>query len=224
MKRILSLCIMVLMGLSAFAQQSGSTPFNGLVINEAGSGVGKMKVQVKGTSKRTTSDKEGRFGLTDVPGDAVLQFQFKKIKFEIPVQGRRSMRVIMVGGRFSKAEESQELIDTGFGYVSRREQTRGGDAITGEQLRSMGQQDLEEALLGVVPSLQLVNGQLTVRGSSSINASTAPLILVDGVETTSLSSVSINEVESVAVHRDGSMYGARGANGVIIVKLISHSE
>jgi hypothetical protein len=183
-----------------------------------------MKVQVKGRNSHTVSDKQGRFGLTDVPADAVLSFSYKKIKFELPVNGRRSMRVILVDGSVMNAEESQELIDTGYGYVKRREQTSRSGVITGEELRSMGQMDLQEAMLGAVPGLQLVNGELTLRGSTSVTTSSAPLIFVDGIETTTLSNVSINQVESVSVSRDGSMYGARGANGVIHITLIKGEE
>jgi outer membrane receptor for ferrienterochelin and colicin len=129
------------------------------------------------------------------------------------------MRVILVAGAVSDVDESQELIDTGYGYVKRRELTQRSDVITGDELRSLGQMDLQEALLGVMPALQLVNGELSLRGSTSLNASTRPLILVDGMETTSLSMVSINEVESVSLDRDGSMYGIRGANGVILITL-----
>lgn len=203
------------------AQQSAKDiPFNGLIITEEGYAVQKMKVQVKGRSRHAVSDKQGRFGLTNVPGDAILEFSYKKIRFELPVNGRRSMRVIIVDGSVKSAEESQELIDTGYSHVKRREQSSNSGVITGDELRSLGQMDLQEALLGLVPGLQLMNGELTLRGSTSINASSRPLIFVDGMETTTLSTVSINEVESVSVSRDGSMYGARGANGVIHITLI----
>ena len=205
----------------ASAQQSvKDIPFNGLIISEEGYAIQKMKVQVKGRSRHAVSDKQGRFGLTNVPGDAILEFSYKKIRFELPVNGRRSMRVIIVDGSVKSAEESQELIDTGYSHVKRREQSSNSGVITGEELRSLGQMDLQEALLGLVPGMQLVNGELTLRGSTSINASSKPLIFVDGMETATLSTVSINEVESVSVSRDGSMYGARGANGVIHITLI----
>ncbi len=222
MKRLLSLVVMlVASAYVASAQQSAKDiPFNGLIISEEGYAIQKMKVQVKGRSRHAVSDKQGRFGLTNVPADAILQFSYKKIKFELPVNGRRSMRVILVDGSVKSAEESQELIDTGYGHVKRREQSSNSGVITGEELRSLGQMDLQEALLGLVPGLQLQNGELTLRGSTSINASSAPLIFVDGMETTTLSTVSINQVESVSVSRDGSMYGARGANGVIHIALI----
>lgn len=225
MKRLLSLLVVfVASSFVAMAQGEKGIPFNGLIITEEGYGVQKMKVQVKGRSRHTVSDKQGRFGLTDVPADAVLEFSYKKIRFELPVNGRRSMRVILVDGSVRGVEESQELIDTGYGYVKRREQSSNSGVITGEELRSLGQMDLQEALLGLVPGLQLTNGELTLRGATSINASTAPLIFVDGMETTTLSNVSINEVESVSVSRDGSMYGARGANGVIHITLIKGTD
>ena len=225
MKRLLSLLVvLVASSFVAMAQGEKGIPFNGLIITEEGYGVQKMKVQVKGRSRHTVSDKQGRFGLTDVPADAVLEFSYKKIRFELPVNGRRSMRVILVDGSVRGVEESQELIDTGYGYVKRREQSSNSGVITGEELRSLGQMDLQEALLGLVPGLQLTNGDLTLRGATSINASTAPLIFVDGMETTTLSNVSINEVESVSVSRDGSMYGARGANGVIHITLIKSTD
>lgn len=225
MKRLLSLLVvLVASSFVAMAQGEKGIPFNGLIITEEGYGVQKMKVQVKGRGRHTVSDKQGRFGLTDVPADAVLEFSYKKIRFELPVNGRRSMRVILVDGSVRGVEESQELIDTGYGYVKRREQSSNSGVITGEELRSLGQMDLQEALLGLVPGLQLTNGELTLRGATSINASTAPLIFVDGMETTTLSNVSINEVESVSVSRDGSMYGARGANGVIHITLIKGTD
>ena len=143
----------------ASAQQSvKDIPFNGLIISEEGYAIQKMKVQVKGRSRHAVSDKQGRFGLTNVPGDAILEFSYKKIRFELPVNGRRSMRVIIVDGSVKSAEESQELIDTGYSHVKRREQSSNSGVITGDELRSLGQMDLQEALLGLVPGLQLMNG------------------------------------------------------------------
>ena len=221
MKRLISLFVaFVTTTFVAVAQSEQGVPFNGLIITEEGYAVQKMKVQVKGRSGHAVSDKQGRFGLTNVPGDAILQFSYKKINFELPVNGRRSMRVILVDGSVKGVEESQALIDTGYGHVKRREQSSNSGVITGEELRSLGQMDLQEALLGLVPGMQLQNGELTLRGSTSLNASSRPLIFVDGMETTTLSTVSVNEVESVSVSRDGSMYGARGANGVIHMTLI----
>ena len=156
MKRLISLFVaFVTTTFVAVAQSEQGVPFNGLIITEEGYAVQKMKVQVKGRSRHAVSDKQGRFGLTNVPGDAILQFSYKKINFELPVNGRRSMRVILVDGSVKGVEESQALIDTGYGHVKRREQSSNSGVITGEELRSLGQMDLQEALLGLVPGMQL---------------------------------------------------------------------
>ena len=93
--------------------------------------------------------------------------------------------------------------------------------ILGEDLRRSHQTDLELALLARVPGLMKINGELTIRGVSSVNSSSQALILVDGTEVPSLASVSILEVESVQVIKSASSYGVRGANGVISIKLRS---
>jgi TonB-dependent SusC/RagA subfamily outer membrane receptor len=74
-----------------------------------------------------------------------------------------------------------------------------------------------EALQGLVPGLSITNGKAIIRGIGSINASTDPLLLVDGVEVETLSYVNVYDVDKVEVLKDANIYGARGANGVILV-------
>ena len=113
-----------------------------------------------------------------------------------------------------------KLLDLGFGYVKRREFNSSYGVITGEELRRENPtQDLETALLGRVAGLTKTNGELSLRGQNSLAYSSAPLLIVDGVEVASLSSVNIYDVATVTVHKDGGMYGQKGANGVIVVKL-----
>ena len=73
----------------------------------------------------------------------------------------------------SQTEESEELIETGYGYIKKREVTNSNTgSISGEELRRTGVQDLERALLGRVPGLAMIDGELTIRGKNSINSST----------------------------------------------------
>ena len=205
---------------TAVAQKSSGVPFNGLVIDGQGNGISRLRVEVKNTEKRTLTDKEGRFGLTDLADDAVLVFRGKGVKVEIEVKGRRSMRVMFVGKAISDVAESQELVDLGFGYVKRREFNSSYGVITGDELRRENPtQDLETALLGRVAGLTKTNGELSLRGHNSLSYSSAPLLIVDGAEVSTLANMSVYDVETVTVHKDGAMYGQRGANGVIIVRL-----
>ena len=74
-------------------------------------------------------------------------------------------------------------------------------------------------LLGRVAGLTKTNGELSLRGHNSLSYSSAPLLIVDGVEVATLANIGVFDVKTVTVHKDGGMYGQRGANGVIVVRL-----
>lgn len=223
MRKIFAIIAMIMAFVAtamAQAREQSGVPFNGLVLDGTGKGISRMRVEVKDSEKRTVTDKQGRFGLTDLADDAVLVFRRKGAKIEVEVAGRRSLRIMLIGEAISEAQESQELVDLGFGYIKRREFNSSYGVITGEELRRENpSQDLETALLGRVAGLMKMNGELTLRGQNSLSYSSAPLILVDGTEASSLSNINVYDVETVTIHKDGSMYGQRGANGVILVKL-----
>lgn len=150
MKHILLTLFALFMVSGVLGQEFEGVPFNGLVEDVAGNPMAKVKIELKGVGVYTYSDKEGRFGFTNVEPDDVLVFIKKKQKVEVAVEGRRSLHVIMLDGGKTQTSESQELVDTGFGYVKKREYTNSSGSISGEFLRRMGAQDLEAAILGRV--------------------------------------------------------------------------
>jgi TonB-dependent SusC/RagA subfamily outer membrane receptor len=220
--KALFVAVVALFGVcGVYAQEPQSVPFNGLVKDASGAPLAKIKIELKGVGVYTYSDKEGRFGFTNVQSDDVLVFIKKRQTVEVPVEGRRSMQVVLLDGGKSQAEESAELIDTGFGYVKKREYTNSSGTISGEFLRRMGTQDLESAIVGRVAGVTMLNGEIIIRNTGKVNAtnaSQAALILVDGSEVARLSMVNVQDVESVTVLKDGTIYGMRGANGVILIK------
>lgn len=217
MKKVLLPLLFVLGPFVLSAQQGSSdVPFNGLVTNLSGKGV-KVRVFVKNSDKRTVADREGRFGLTNLKPNDTLLLQYRREKVEIPLDGRRSIKVLW-GGAEPSYDEDAELVDLGFGYVKRREYAGSSSGITGEMMLQKGFTDLQTALLTLIPGLQLINGELVIRGQSSVNSSSAALIVCDGVPVSSLSSISIYEVKSVEVQRGSNMYGVRGGNGVILIR------
>ena len=96
MRRLFLLILALVIAAPMSMAQKTGVPFNGLVIDGHGNGISRMRVEVKGTDKRTVSDKMGRFGLTDIADDAVLVFRRKGVKVEIGVNGRRSLRVMLL--------------------------------------------------------------------------------------------------------------------------------
>lgn len=115
-------------------------------------------------------------------------------------------------------DEDEQLVDFGFGYVKRREYTSSSTGLTGSEMIRKGFTDLQSAILALVPGVQLINGEIVIRGISSINSSSAALIVCDGSELRDLNTINIYDVKSVEVLKGSNMYGLRGGNGVIVIR------
>lgn len=221
MKHLL-LLLYATFSINATAQDSHERkPFNGMVQDVLGQPMRNVKIWVTNDRQYTMSDRKGRFGLTDVKATDTLHIKYKKQRYDIAVEGRKSMRIMIADE--PRVEEDQELVDMGYGFVRRREYTGVSNYISGEELRNTGRGSLLAALQGRVPGLNVVTGpfpsdeRVSMRGITSINLDNTPLFLVDGVIVESLDHINIYDVESVEVLKDASIYGARGANGAILV-------
>ena len=216
--------IITLIAIFAIVAVEAQTPFNGRIRHFDGSGI-KAMVKVKDSDKITRSDGKGRFGLTDIKPDDTLYIIYRRDTLEIPVTGRQSIDIVWAEeGDTYTAEESEELMNYGFGYVKRRESTDFSSGISGDKLRSLGTSSLLRALLICCPSLRYVNGELCLRTQNSINSSSAVLILCDGVEVSNIDFINIYDVGSVEVIKSSNMYGFRGVHGVVLIKTISAQE
>ena len=220
-------CLLAAIGLTASltAVADNRVPFNGLILDSSLQPVNKVKVYVNDPNRFARSDKKGRFGLTNVqPTDTIILEVPKMPKVRIPVEGRKSLKVIIDKSGLPSAEEDEELVNTGYGYVKRREYTISSSGISGEALRRSGSTSLLEALNGMVAGLSInrENGRLVpnIRGVRSLKLSNEPLYIIDGIEVGSLEHVNIFEIDHVEVLKEASIYGARGANGAIVVTTI----
>ena len=210
---------MLLLSLTAEAQ----TPFNGRIRNLDGSGV-KATVRVKDSDKVTRSDGKGRFGLTDIKAEDTLYIIYRRDTIVIDIAGRQSIEVVLAeDGDTYTADESEELMNYGFGYVKRRESTDYTSGISGDRLRATGCSNLQDAIMICYSGLRYINGELCLLTQNSINGSSAVLILCDGMETR-LELISIYDVKSVEIIKGSNMYGFRGVNGVILVTTMSGED
>lgn len=196
-------------------------PFNGLLLDREMKPKKGVKVYVKDPKRYATTDRKGRFGLTDVqPDDTLTLVLSKKEKIRIPVEGRLGIRIVLAGDG-AQAENDDEIANTGYGYVKRREFTGVSSGISGDRLRATGARDILSGLKGLVPGLNVTgaggNQSVNIRGIKSLTLSSEPLYVVDGVVVSSLDYISIYDVDHVEVIKDGSQYGSRGANGAIVV-------
>lgn len=206
----------------SFTAVAEDVPFNGLILDTAMKPVNKVKVYVNDPNYFARTDKQGRFGLTNILPTDTLTFEFSgKRKARIPVDGRKSLKIILDLDGNPTATQDDELVDTGFGYVKRREFTGSSSGLKGETLRRSGRTNLLEALSGLVAGLTVTqkDGRLVpnIRGQRSLTLSNEPLYIVDGSEVDNIDNLNVYDVEHVEILKDASRYGMRGANGAILV-------
>ena len=186
-----------------------------------------VTVAVKGTTKSSQTDGMGKFSIQAKSGQ-VLKFTYVgHTDTEITVGGEDFLTVILLP---SQANVLEDVVVVGYG--TQRKVNLTGAVTTVDVAKTFGSKPLNDparALQGVVPGLtiQYGNGGLTagasinIRGIGSINGSSRPLILVDNVETQDLSIINPNDIESISVLKDAastSIYGARAAFGVVLIK------
>ena len=219
MKGVL-VAIFVLLGIiTASAQQ----PFNGRITTPEGKGI-RARIYVENRDKQTVSDGKGRFGLTDIEPHDVLRIVYKRTTLVVKVEGRRSIDIVWSGMSESyHAEESEELMNYGFGYVNRRESVDYSSGISGDKLRATGAKSLVEAIQMCYPGLRYLNGELCLITQNSINGSSAVLILVDGNEMNP-NMVNLYDVKSVEIIKGSNMYGFRGNNGVVLITTMTAKD
>lgn len=223
MKRLVLITSILINALFCIAQDK--VPFNGVVRDIAGNPIKNATVYVSNPRLYASTDKQGRFGLTDVKPYDILHVKIRKHVWQVPVEGRKSIVIVVSEeNELNEVSESQELIDIGYGYVKRREHILPGNTISGEELVRTGQTSLLNALAGKVPGLNVYpnaspggEASVNIRGIHSITLSNTPLFIVDGVERNTLMDISLYDVDYVEIMKDASIYGSRGGNGAIIV-------
>lgn len=219
MKNILLLFLLLLICLGVNAQDK--IPFNGLLLDIAGKPIKRARIYVRTPRDYALTDRQGRFGLTNVMYDDTLKILIKKKLYCVPVDGKKSMSIRLADEKNIQTKEDQQLIDWGFGYISRREHTGVSNIISGDDLRKSGYNDIISALQGRIPGLNVTgsgsNLDVSMRGTRSFTASGTPVYLIDNVVVNSFEGVNLNDVDYVEIMKDASIYGSNGANGAIIV-------
>ena len=204
-----------------FAQQQ---TVSGTVTDENGVPLLGASVIIKGTTTGTTTDFDGVYSITTNSGD-VLEFSYVGYSTQsIPVTGT-TINVQMVPDN-----ALEEVVIVAFGEKKRDELTSAVSVVTSEDLAKLSPStSVDNMLQGVASGVQVVGGNgkpgqtafVRVRGIGSINASSAPLYIIDGVVAPNMNSVNPNDIESLSVLKDAataSLYGARAANGVVLIK------
>ena len=182
-------------------------------------------IQLKGTMTGASTDADGSFSMT-VPANGVLVFSSLGYhSVEVPVEGRHTIHVTLD----PDSETLSETIVVAFGTSTKEAFTGSAKVLGDEKLAQSQVTNVTSALAGQVAGVQLVSSNgapgasstIRVRGISSINAGNDPLIIVDGAPFDGdMNNIAPSDIESMTVLKDAAsnaLYGARGANGVIMI-------
>ena len=203
---------------------------NGEVKETSGEPMVGVSVQIKGTTKGTNTDINGKFSIEVPDGDAVLAFSF--IGYE-PQEIRVGNQIFIKVSLNVDSKALQEVVVVGYGTQQKVNLTGAVGVATSERIQSRPIANTGEGLQGVIPNLNVNvrNGDpsqsptFNIRGFQSINGG-APLILVDNVPM-DINRINPNDIKSVSVLKDASaaaVYGARAAFGVILIETKSGSS
>ena len=183
-----------------------------------------VTVAEKGATNGITTDVNGKYQLTVAP-EAVLRFSYVGFEpQEIPVQGRTTLDLVL-------REETamlQDVVVTGYRREIRADVASAISSVKGKDVERLVVLGIDQALQGQAPGLQVTQTTgapgddiaVRIRGAGTLGNNN-PLFIIDGIPTTgSINMFSTNDIESIEVLKDGAaaaIYGARAANGVIVI-------
>lgn len=218
---LLFLSVTMLFVTSGTAQEKVS--LTGKVTDNTGFGLPGVSILEKGTTNGTVTDVNGNFTLQAAP-NSILLFSFMGfVSQEILVDGQTNINIEMAEATF----DLDEVVAIGYGVARKRDLTGSIVSVSGESLKTSPDYNPVKALQGKVPGLTMINSGVAggsptvrIRGIATVNASTNPLYVVDGMFVDNIDFVNPNDISSVEVLKDASslaIFGVQGANGVIII-------
>lgn len=214
--------------LSNLQLNQNARTLSGKVTDTSGAPLPGVTVVVKGTTKGTVTDFDGKYTITEVSADATLVFSFVGMRTrEIAVGNQSSIDLAME----EDAIGIEEVVAIGYGTIRKSDLTGSVASVSSESIKDKPVVSAAQAIAGQIAGVQIqqVSGMpgaegmaIRIRGTGSITQSNEPLYVVDGypMEGSAFRLISPTNIESIEVLKDASstaIYGSRGANGVVII-------
>ena len=225
MKKIKLFFMAMAMLVSALAYGQNMTVTGVVKDSSTGEGVPFASIQLKGTMTGVSTDGEGHYSIS-VPADGVLIFSsVGYVSQEIAVSGKAKHDILLD----PDTQALEETIVVAFGTATKESFTGSATVVKSGDIAKVQSSDATRALEGVVAGVQMTTSSgslgsspsIVIRGISSISAGSAPLYVVDGVPYSGdMNNINSADIESMTVLKDAAsnaLYGARGANGVIMI-------
>lgn len=214
-----------LLGLCLFAKAQQPSTITGKVTDDKGKDLPGVTITIKGTSSGASSDEKGLFEIRVPSAPATLVFSNIGYQAtEVSVRGTTTLNITL------KAVSAQlnDVVVIGYGTQKRVDVTGAIGSVTNKDIRNLPVRSAQEALQGKVAGVLVTQssgspgslGVVRIRGIGSINGSSDPLYVVDGLPQSSVSWLNPNDIASMDVLKDASaaaIYGSRASNGVVMI-------
>ena len=224
-KLLLALLFVVCTAITGFGQVQGNKTISGKVTDSAGAPIPGATVVIKGTTTGTVTDIDGNYSLS-ISGEAeALVISFVGMgSEEIPIGNQSQINITLE----EDANDLDEVIVIGYGTQRKATLTGAVTSVTTEDVRSNPAINLTNSLSGLLPGLTALNrsgepgadnAAILIRGNNT-TGDNSPFVVVDGVQNPpGWQRINPNDIESISVLKDASaaIYGARAANGVILI-------
>lgn len=196
----------------------------GTVVEDNGSPLPGVNVLVKGTTRGSVTDANGKFSISVDSENDVLVFSFIGfVTQEVPLNGQSSLNVTLV----TDTQTLNEVVVVGYGTQEKKDVTGSVASVKGAEIENLPVASASQSLQGRASGVNIVRsggapgnaGSIRVRGVGTINDAD-PLIVIDGVPASNINDVNPNDIESIEILKDASasaIYGTRAANGVVII-------
>lgn len=205
-------------------QASAQRAVTGKVTDASDAPIPGVNVTIKGTSAGVATDFDGLFEIGAAASDTLV-FSYIGFKTQYIVVGNQTTINVKLK---DDAQALEEVIVVGYGTQKKGDITGAVGLVDAESFKDRPKQDLGSLIQGQAAGVTVIKSSgkpsagfdIRVRGTSSIGASSNPLYVIDGVPTTDTRSLNPSDIESISVLKDASsaaIYGAQGANGVVII-------
>lgn len=224
MKMIVSVILIFFIQAAAFANYLPDIKISGIITDANGNPLSGASVQVKGTGIGTYTDSKGEFSL-DVPENATLIISY--VGFE-PKEIELISSLTYINVALSASGKiSDEVIVVGYGTARKRDLTGSSISIKGSDIANLPSLSATQAIQGKAAGVQITNSgapgsapSVRIRGTGSILGGADPLYVVDGIITSDIRNINSADILTVDILKDASstaIYGARAANGVVLI-------
>ncbi|MRX65388.1 SusC/RagA family TonB-linked outer membrane protein [Maribacter sp. RZ05] len=207
---------------------------SGTVTDMGGVPLPGASIVEKGTTNGVTADFDGNFYISTANENAILEISYVGFaKREVPVNGRTNITVKLK----ESVSDLDEVVVIGYGTVKKSDLTGSVGSVKIGELEKTPVASFDEALAGRISGVSVVSGdgqpgslpEIVIRGGNSLTQNNSPLYVVDGfaLEDNDNNSINTSDIESIDILKDASataIYGARGANGVIMITTKSGKE